>query len=113
MLSEILKAVGSEVLASAKEGFTHKLEDSVEMMRIEMRETFKEYTIKSQRMMVDTAMIIVLLAVGFYYLASGATELIDAQTGISGLGGIILGIIFAVFGLMIYRKSRKYIETGM
>lgn len=113
MLSEVLKTVGGEVLGYAKEGFTHRLEESVEKMRLEMRATFKEYTIKSQRMMVDTAMIIVLLAVGFYYLASGATELIDTQTGINGLGGVILGAIFALFGLWIYKKSRKYIETGM
>ncbi len=111
MLSEVLKAVGSEVLGYAKEGFTHKLEESVEMMRVEMRETFKEYTVKSQRMMVDTAMIIVLLAVGFYYLALGATTLIDERTGIAGLGGIVLGILFAIFGLMIYKNSRKYIES--
>jgi hypothetical protein len=111
MLSEILKAVGSEVLGYAKEGFTHRLEESVENMRIEMRETFKEYTKKSQKMMVDTAVIVAMLVIGFYYLAGGATELVDFYSGITGLGGVILGAIFVIIGIQLYKKSHRYIES--
>jgi|GEM_PF-4491626 len=110
MLSDILKAVGGEVLGYAKEGFTHRLEESVEKMSMEMRETFKEYTIKSQKMMVDTAVIAAMLVIGFYYLAGGVTNLVDFYSGISGLGGLVLGALFVLIGIQLYKKSQKYIQ---
>ncbi len=111
MLSDILKAVGGEVLGYAKEGFTHRLEDSIEKMRIEMRETFKEYTKKSQKMMVDTAVIAAMLVIGFYYLAGGVTDLVDFYSGITGLGGLILGALFVLIAIQLYKKSQRYIEA--
>ncbi len=76
-----------------------------------MRETFKEYTKKSQKMMVDTAVIVAMLAIGFYYLAGGVTEMIDFYSGITGLGGLLLGALFVLIGLQVYKKSQKYIES--
>ena len=111
MLREVLKAVGGEVLGYAKEGFTDRLEGIVANMRAEIRETFKEYTVKTQRMMVDTAVIIVMLAVGFYYLAGGVTQLVDLYSGIAGLGGLLLGALFVIIGIQIYKKSQGYIES--
>ncbi len=111
MLSQILKAVGGEVLGYAKEGFTHQLEETVENMRIEMRETFKEYTMKSQKMMVDTAVIVAMLVIGFYFLAGGVTQLVDFYSGISGLGGLVLGALFVIIGIQLYKKSHRYIES--
>ena len=111
MLREVLKAVGGEVLGYAKEGFTDRLEDTVANMRAELRATFKEYTVKTQRMMVDTAVIVVMLAVGFYYLAGGVTQLVDHYSGITGLGGLLLGALFVIIGIQVYKKSQRYIES--
>ncbi len=111
MLREVLKAVGGEVLGYAKEGFTERLEDSVTTMRLEMKALFKEYSVKSQKMLVDTAVIMAMLVIGFYYLAGGVTQLVDFYSGIMGLGGLILGAIFVLVGIQLYKKSRKYIES--
>jgi len=111
MLSEILKAVGGEVLGSAKEGFTDRLEETVANMRAEMRAVFKEYTKKTQKMLVDTALIMAFLVIGLYFFAGGATELIDFYSGISGLGALLLGAILIILGMQLYKKSHKAIEA--
>ncbi|NYZ77349.1 hypothetical protein H0O02_03470 [Candidatus Micrarchaeota archaeon] len=111
MLEDILKVVGGEVLGYAKEGFTRRIEESIEKMRTDMSETFKEYTRKSQKMMIDTAVIIAMLVIGFYYLAGGVTELMDFYSGIKGLGSLILGALFVIIAIQIYKKSQKYIES--
>ena len=111
MLREVLKAVGGEVLGYAKEGITDRLEESVTTMRLEMKAVFKEYTMKSQKMMVDTAVIVAMLVIGFYYLAGGVTQLVDVYSGIAGLGGLILGALFVLVGIQLYKKSHRYIES--
>ena len=114
MLGDILKIIGEDVFYYTKEGVTSSIEESIEQLRMEMKEGFRKYSMKTQKMMVDTAVIIVLIALGLYYVLEGFVDIIETftlyYTQIAGLGAIIVGAVFLVIAIQIYKKSQRELE---
>ena len=116
MLGDILKIIGEDVFYYTKEGVSSSIEESIEQFRMEMKACFREYSVKTQKMMVDTAIVIVFLAIGLIYVASGLAEMIDFYAAaynlfIAGLGGIVIGVIALIIAMQMFKKSRKELES--
>lgn len=95
---------GSEIMLT-------RMESSFERMRHEMRETLSEYLMKSEKMLIDSLVIAIILGMGFFYLTNGLAEVIEIYTAVPGVGNVVMGGLLLLIGLLFLKNSQKKLRS--